>query len=195
MGCLGLSSRLPRAVVDFGKMESFLVISAVMATEQVIARLREFARERDWEQFHTRENLAKSISIEAAELLECFQWHATGEKGRIEQELADVLTYCFFLAMSLDVDPEEIILKKLAVTEAEYSHLWEPHVGVLGSQREPAVVSPGSTTAPGELHGVVSSSRRLSPVECTAALLLHTKLRLPLLAAHSGEGDVHASTG
>lgn len=82
--------------------------------------LREFVTERDWAQFHSPENLAKSISIEAAELLECFQWNSDGNFEQVTSELADVLTYCHLLADRLGVDPEQIVLDKLAVTRAKY---------------------------------------------------------------------------
>ncbi|CAN9184640.1 unnamed protein product [Alternaria alternata] len=75
-----------------------------------------FAAERDWEQFHTPENLAKSISIEAAELLECFQWSPDAEPKRVREELADVLTYCHLLAIRIGADPDQIVLEKLEVT-------------------------------------------------------------------------------
>lgn len=79
-----------------------------------------FVAERDWAQFHTPENLAKSISIEAAELLECFQWSPEADPERVRAELADVLTYCMMLAAQIDVDPNQIILDKLAITRAKY---------------------------------------------------------------------------
>jgi dCTP diphosphatase len=82
--------------------------------------LRVFVAERDWAQFHTPENLAKSISIEAAELLECFQWNVDADTDRVEEELADVLTYCLLLADRLGVDPDQIVLDKLALTRAKY---------------------------------------------------------------------------
>ena len=82
--------------------------------------LRVFVAEREWAQFHTPENLAKSISIEAAELLECFQWNPDADTGRVEEELADVLTYCLLLADRLGVDPDKIVLDKLASTRAKY---------------------------------------------------------------------------
>jgi len=88
--------------------------------ESVLAKLRSFVAERDWSQFHTPENLAKSISIEAAELLECFQWSGEGERERVVEELADVLTYCFLLADKLGVDPLGIVSEKLAVTVKKY---------------------------------------------------------------------------
>ena len=82
--------------------------------------LRTFVAEREWAQFHTPENLAKSISIEAAELLECFQWNADADKRRVEEELADVLTYCLLLADRLGVDSDQIVLDKLELTRAKY---------------------------------------------------------------------------
>jgi len=82
--------------------------------------LRTFVAEREWAQFHTPENLAKSISIEAAELLECFQWNADADTGAVEKELADVLTYCLLLADRLGVDPDQIVLDKLELTRTKY---------------------------------------------------------------------------
>ena len=82
--------------------------------------LVEFVRERDWDQFHTPANLAKSISIEAGELLECFQWGDDGDDSRVREELADVMTYCTLLAMRLGVELDEIVLEKLAVTAEKY---------------------------------------------------------------------------
>jgi dCTP diphosphatase len=91
-----------------------------MTDPLVLDALRALVAERDWAQFHTPENLAKSISIEAAELLECFQWNADGDRGRVTEELADVLTYCLLLADRLGVDPDAIVLEKLALTRAKY---------------------------------------------------------------------------
>lgn len=82
--------------------------------------LAEFVGERDWAQFHTPENLAKSIAIEAGELLECFQWAADADEARVREELADVLTYCTLLAAKLGLEPEQLILEKLAVTRQKY---------------------------------------------------------------------------
>ena len=76
--------------------------------------------ERDWQQFHSPENLAKSVSIEAAELLECYQWNADADRDEVAGELADVLTYALHLADRLDLDPEEIIRAKLERTRAKY---------------------------------------------------------------------------
>lgn len=83
-------------------------------------QLDAFIAERDWAQFHTPENLAKSIAIEAGELLECFQWGGDADEARAREELADVLTYCTLLAAKLGVEPEQLILDKLAVTRQKY---------------------------------------------------------------------------
>lgn len=83
-------------------------------------QLRAFVAERDWSQFHSPENLAKSIVIEAAELLECFQWGAAADLGRVKEELADVVTYCHLLATELEVDLDQVVLDKLEVTRAKY---------------------------------------------------------------------------
>lgn len=91
-----------------------------MGTKETIEALRAFVRERDWEQFHTPSNLAKSISIEASELLEHFQWSDDFDKAEVLDELADVLTYCFLLAEKLGAEPLEIIQAKLAKTIAKY---------------------------------------------------------------------------
>jgi len=91
-----------------------------MGKNSVIEALRAFVAERDWSQFHTEENLAKSISIEAAELLECFQWGSEAERHRVVDELADVLTYCFLLADKLGVDIDNIVLAKLEETASKY---------------------------------------------------------------------------
>jgi len=88
--------------------------------EKLIEALREFNEERDWDQIHTPENLAKSISIEAGELLECFQWNDDFDKEDLCEELADVISYCIMLADKLDVSIEEIVLNKLEKTKKKY---------------------------------------------------------------------------
>jgi NTP pyrophosphatase (non-canonical NTP hydrolase) len=82
--------------------------------------LEAMVAERDWEQFHSVENLIKSISIEAAELLECVQWDSDADPVRLKEELADVLTYCQLLAAKLELDPDEIVLEKLEQTKDKY---------------------------------------------------------------------------
>ena len=88
--------------------------------ERVQKEIEKFNRERDWDQFHSPENLAKSIAIEAGELLECFQWDNKFDKEEVCDELADVLNYCLQMASKLEVDPEEIILNKLEKTRKKY---------------------------------------------------------------------------
>ncbi len=91
-----------------------------MGNRETIEALKAFVAERDWEQFHTIPNLAKSVSIEAAELLEHFQWSDDFNQADVQDELADVLTYCFLLAEKLGVSPEELIIQKLAKTANKY---------------------------------------------------------------------------
>lgn len=91
-----------------------------MTYGEIMQELRAFVAERDWGQFHTAENLAKSISIEAGELLEVFQWKAPEDQEAIKDELADVLTYCFLLADKYGLDPKELIRAKLEKTKAKY---------------------------------------------------------------------------
>lgn len=89
--------------------------------EEIIKKIKEFNEERDWDQFHSPENLAKSIAIESGELLECFQWDSKNyNKQEVCEELADVFTYCIQLAMKLKVKPEDIILEKLEKTKKKY---------------------------------------------------------------------------
>ncbi len=92
-----------------------------MTSEQVRRALHEFVEERDWAQFHSPANLAKSVSIEAAELLECFQWSDDADAERVREELADVVTYCILLAEKLGLDLDEIVLEKLQTTAQKYS--------------------------------------------------------------------------
>lgn len=91
-----------------------------VVNEETAQEIRSFVAERDWSQFHTPENLAKSISIEAAELLECYQWDADADVARVREELADVVTYAFMLADRLGLDLDEIVRSKLAMTREKY---------------------------------------------------------------------------
>jgi len=88
--------------------------------KETIKRVLQFTKDRDWDQFHRPENLAKSISIEAAELLECFQWNSNYDHDKVIDELADILNYCILMADKLDVDIEEIILNKIEKNELKY---------------------------------------------------------------------------
>ncbi|MBS1675648.1 MAG: nucleotide pyrophosphohydrolase [Actinobacteria bacterium] len=91
-----------------------------MPSPTTLAALRAFVEEREWDQFHTPENLAKSIAIESGELLECFQWGGEYDQTRVEEELADVVTYCIHLANRIGVDLDEIVLRKLESTRTKY---------------------------------------------------------------------------
>ena len=89
--------------------------------EKTIDRIRKFTEERDWDQFHSPANLAKSIVIEAAELLECFQWSDTEyDMQHIKEELADVLVYSQNLLDKLVLDADEIVNMKMEQNEAKY---------------------------------------------------------------------------
>ena len=85
-------------------------------TEKVV----EFTRERDWDKFHSPENLAKSISIEAGELLECFQWNNEYDLDEVKEELADVINYCLLMADKLGLDPKQIVLDKMEISAKKY---------------------------------------------------------------------------
>ena len=89
--------------------------------KETIDRIHRFTAERDWEQFHTPANLAKSISIEANELLECFQWDEENyDPEAVKDELADVLVYCIDMLDRLNLDADEIINTKMTKNEKKY---------------------------------------------------------------------------
>ena len=89
--------------------------------EQIMNRIDKFVTDRDWRQFHTPSNLAKSISIEASELLECFQWSDTDyDLEHVKEELADVLNYCIQMSQVLNLDIIEILNNKMDKTEKKY---------------------------------------------------------------------------
>ena len=89
--------------------------------EQVSERIAQFNKERDWDQYHTPVNLAKSISIEANELLECFQWTDTDyNREAVLEELADVMNYCIQMGQVLNVDLVDIINAKIDKNADKY---------------------------------------------------------------------------
>ena len=89
--------------------------------KETIERIRKFSEDRDWDQFHSPANLAKSISIEANELLECFQWDENNfDINKIKEELADVLVYCRNMLDKLDLDEDEIVNAKMEQNEKKY---------------------------------------------------------------------------
>ena len=89
--------------------------------QETIERIRKFSEDRDWDQFHSPANLAKSISIEANELLECFQWNDEDyDLDHVKEELADVLVYCRDMLDRLGLDEDEIVNAKMTKNEAKY---------------------------------------------------------------------------
>lgn len=88
--------------------------------EKIVNDIKKFIEERDWRQFHTPDCLAKSISIEAGELLECFQWNNNYDKEHVLEEVADVLIYGLQMCIALDVDPETIIRLKMEKNAKKY---------------------------------------------------------------------------
>lgn len=89
--------------------------------KETIQRIRKFSEDREWGQFHSPANLAKSISIEANELLECFQWSDDNyDLQAVKEELADVLVYCRDLLDKLNLDEDEIVNEKMDKNEAKY---------------------------------------------------------------------------
>lgn len=88
---------------------------------ETIDRIRKFTDDREWNQFHSPANLAKLIIIEAAELLECFQWSDEEyDLQHIKEELADVIIYSQDLLDKLGLDVDEIVNMKMTMNEAKY---------------------------------------------------------------------------
>ena len=87
---------------------------------ELMQEVMTFSEERDWDQFHSPVNLAKSIAIEAGELLECYQWSDEADSEAVEEELADVLNYCLQMAAKLNLDPAEIVRKKMKKNAEKY---------------------------------------------------------------------------
>ena len=89
--------------------------------KETINRIRKFTEDRDWDQFHSPANLAKSIVIEAAELLECFQWSDEEyDLQHVKEELADVLNYALLIANKYNFDVAQIILDKIEKNAQKY---------------------------------------------------------------------------
>jgi NTP pyrophosphatase (non-canonical NTP hydrolase) len=100
-----------------------------MITPQLLQQLIEFRRERDWEQFHNPKDLAISLSIEAAELLEWFQWRSEEEikqqlqsdkRIQLEDEIADVAVYLSYLCHDLEIDLNKIVAAKMVKNAEKY---------------------------------------------------------------------------
>ena len=99
-----------------------------MQMKELVQKLREFAKERDWEQFHSPKNLAMALSVEVAEVVEHFQWLTeeqsknlpNGKLQEVESELADTLIYLIRLADQLDIDLVAAVQSKIEVNEKKY---------------------------------------------------------------------------
>ena len=96
-----------------------------MLRDETIRRVLRFRDERNWRQFHTPKDLAISMSLEAAELLEVFQWSGADlecaeKRDRVREELADVLSYCILMADVCGLDLDEIMNEKVDKNEAKY---------------------------------------------------------------------------
>jgi len=99
-----------------------------MDMQELARRLRRFARERDWEQFHSPKNLAMALSVEAAEIVELFQWLSEADSRNLdvakrlelEEEIGDVLIYLVNLADKFDINPLDAAMKKLEKNEEKY---------------------------------------------------------------------------
>lgn len=94
-------------------------------TQDTINEVLKFRDDRDWKQFHNPKNLAISISLEAAELLEVFQWSAedvvcTDKIDKIREELADVVNYCILMADACGLDLDEIVREKVKLNNEKY---------------------------------------------------------------------------
>lgn len=96
-----------------------------MLRDETIQRVLKFRDDRDWRQFHTPKDLAISMSLEAAEVLELFQWSGAdldcaAKRDRLREELADVLSYCILMADVCGLDLDEIMNEKVSKNEAKY---------------------------------------------------------------------------
>ena len=96
-----------------------------MIREETVKRLLKFRDDRDWRQFHTPKDLAISLNLEAAELLEVFQWSGADmqraeKQDKIKEELADVLSYCLLMADACGLDPDAILNAKITRNEEKY---------------------------------------------------------------------------
>ena len=93
--------------------------------EETINKILKFRDDRDWKQFHNPKDLPISISLEAAELLEVFQWSGAdvsneGKQDKIKEELADVVNYCVLMADACELDLDKIVQEKIKINERKY---------------------------------------------------------------------------
>lgn len=88
--------------------------------KETIERIRKFSKDRDWNKYHTPNNLAKTIMIESTELLECFQWNENYDINKVKEELADVLVNCQNLLDELNLDVDVVVNEKMLQNELKY---------------------------------------------------------------------------
>lgn len=88
--------------------------------DKIIQDMLDFIRERDWEKFHNPKDMAISLSLESAELLECFQWNKPMDKGAVADELADVLYWTLLMSHDLDIDVFEALKAKMVKNRRKY---------------------------------------------------------------------------
>lgn len=101
---------------------------APVTLQQLKERMAKFVHARDWEQFHSPKNLSMALSVEASELMELFLWVDTSEsqkivdaeREKVEQELADVLSYVLAMANACDINLTDAFMRKMALNEAKY---------------------------------------------------------------------------
>lgn len=113
---------LKRCISSVGNKDG---VDGMLDLQPVIDDLLAFREEREWLQFHNPKDLAISISLEAAELLEAFQWSGSdttgaGKEDKIREELADVMIYCLYMADAMDVNPVKIIEEKVRINREKY---------------------------------------------------------------------------
>ena len=96
---------------------------------ELMDEIRQFAKDRDWEHFHSPKNLSMALSLEASELLEIFQWMKEEDskkiedevtKGRIREEVADVAVYLLRIVDALDIDLYDAIKEKMKINAQKY---------------------------------------------------------------------------
>ena len=103
------------------KLRNNSFLQVILMNKETYDRLMKFREDRDWAQFHTGENLAKSICIEASELLEVFQWNKEEKSiDKVKEELADVIMYATLMADHYHLDIDEIVNTKLDANEKKY---------------------------------------------------------------------------
>merc|ERR1711879_1128006 len=104
-----------------------------MNIEKIEAIIKDFSKQRDWEEFHNPKNLSMALSVEASELLEIFQWLtleqandlSKDKKEHAKQEIADIAIYLIRMCIKLDINLEEAIIEKMKLNEKKYPLFYE----------------------------------------------------------------------